>query len=106
MAFVRIVSADEEGIKKALASYAEELKKKEKVEAVYLCGSWAKGTYTPYSDVDLLIVVKEDPRSPRDRLPAYLPARFPVSLDLFVYTKEELAENAFARRLLAEAVRL
>ena len=106
MAFVRIVSADEKGIKKALASYAKTLKKKDNVEAVYLCGSWAKGTHTPYSDMDLLIVVKEDPRPPRDRLPAYLPDRFPVSLDLFVYTKEELAESSFARGLLAGAVRL
>jgi len=103
---VRIVSADKDGVKAALARYSEDLKKREGVEAVYLCGSWAKGTHTPYSDADLLIVVREDPPPPRDRIPAYLPDRFPVSLDLFIYTKEELARNAFARRLLAGAVRL
>ena len=64
MASVRIVSVNEKEIRKALLRYAEELKKKKEVEAVYLCGSWAKGTYTPYSDVDLLIVVKEDARPP------------------------------------------
>lgn len=51
-------------------------------------------------------MVKEDPRPPRDRVPAYLPDRFPVSLDLFIYTKEELARGDFACHLLAEAVRL
>ncbi|MGQ9778713.1 MAG: nucleotidyltransferase domain-containing protein [Bacillota bacterium] len=97
---------NEKEIKKALIRYAEELKKKKEVEAVYLCGSWAKGTYTPYSDVDLLIVVKEDARPPRDRIPAYLPDRFPVSVDLFIYTGEELAQSDFARRLLEGAIKL
>ena len=51
-------------------------------------------------------MVKEDPRPPRDRIPAYLPDRFPVRLDLFIYTKEELIRSEFARRLLVEAIRL
>ncbi len=74
--------------------------------AVYLCGSWAKGNYTAASDVDLLIVIKEDPRSPRERIPSYLPMRFPISLDLFIYTEAELQDSPFARSLLQDGIRL
>jgi hypothetical protein len=42
--------------------------------------------------VDLCIVVSEDPRRPQERIPEYLPARFPVPLDLTVLTEEEFTD--------------
>lgn len=89
-----------------MREYVACLRKKPEVEDIYLCGSWARGSYTPYSDVDLLILVKGDGQKPHDRIPAYLPDRFPVSLDLFIYTREELEKSSFARKLLADAVRI
>lgn len=66
---VKIISTDESAVRKALKTLADGLKKRPEVLAVYLCGSRAKGNYTPYSDVDLLIVVEEDGRKPHDRVP-------------------------------------
>ena len=53
-------------------------------------GSWVSGTPTPGSDVDLCIVLSESKSRVRDRIPDYLPFGFPVGLDLFPFTTEEL----------------
>ena len=106
MSSVRIISSRETVIRKALEEYIAKLKVRPEVVAVYLCGSWAKGTYTPYSDVDLLILIKGDSRRPHERVPDYLPDRFPVGVDLFIYTLDELKNNKFAQQLLSEGVEL
>ncbi len=103
---VRIISTKKEAVETALHQYAGELKKRPEIEGVYLAGSWAKGNYGPYSDVDLMIIVKPVAKSPRDRIPEYLPDKFPVSLDLFIYTREELEKNDFAQGLLKTAVQI
>ena len=54
-------------------------------------GSFAEGTFAPGSDLDLLIVLERSDRPVRDRIPQYLPGAFPVGLDLFPYTRDELA---------------
>jgi len=93
-------------VKRALQEYAAHLKTRPEVIDVYLCGSWAKGTYTPYSDVDLIILIKNDSQKPYNRVPTYLPDRFPLSLDLFIYTREELKKSPFAQKLLERAIKL
>ena len=104
---VRIISTNKKVILKAVKEYAADLKKRPEVEEVYLCGSWAKGNYSPYSDVDILIVInKEDGNMPHERVLFYLPDRFPTSLDLFIYTKDELKKSSFALSLLEHAVKL
>lgn len=103
---VRIFWPDKEAVELAIQEYVNDLGSRDEVLAVYLCGSWAKNSYTAASDVDLLIVVKENPLSPRERIPEYLPMWFPVSLDLFIYTEKELKENAFARTLLLDGIRI
>ncbi|BCV25955.1 MAG TPA: nucleotidyltransferase domain-containing protein [Firmicutes bacterium] len=107
MPSVKIIAANEPEVRRALRQYVASLKKRQEVKAVYLCGSWARGRHSPYSDVDLLVLLSAgDQRRPFDRVPDYLPARFPVSLDLFIYTKEELARNEFAQNLLATGIPL
>lgn len=103
---VRIVSANENAVRAALEKFAGWLKEKPEVLAVYLCGSWAKGNYSPYSDMDLLIVVEDEDGLPHDRVPRYLPDNFPLGLDLFIYTVKELEKSRFAKELLKNAVRL
>lgn len=66
------------------------------VEEIVVFGSFARGNYAPGSDVDLLIVLAHSDRSFRDRIPQFLPGRFPVGLDLFPCTKEEIASPASA----------
>ncbi|MDN5348301.1 MAG: hypothetical protein PWP65_1865 [Clostridia bacterium] len=103
---VKIISTNETAVRKAVENYAACLKARPEVMAVYLCGSRARGTYSPYSDVDLLILIKNDKRRPHDRVPDYLPDHFPLSLDLFVYTPEELRSSTFAQKLLEHAIEL
>jgi len=103
---VRIISTNKTAVINALETLVKRLKTRPEVLEVHLCGSWAKGNYSPYSDVDLLIVIKDDGRMPHDRVPHYLPDSFPLGLDLFIYTVDELEKSRFARELLKDAVRL
>lgn len=103
---VRIFWPNKDAVELAIKKYVAVLQNKKEVIAVYLCGSWAKGTYTAASDVDLLIIIKEDSLVPRARIPLYLPSYFPVSLDLFIYTESEMQNNPFAQSLLKDGIRL
>jgi predicted nucleotidyltransferase len=61
------------------------------VAEVVVFGSFAEGNYAPGSDLDLLIVLSRSTHPVRDRIPLYMPDQFPVPLDLFPFTREELA---------------
>jgi len=64
--------------------------------AIYLYGSYVTGRPHPGSDLDLLVVVEEDPRSPYARdAAAYLALRdIEVPLDVQVYTRAEFEKRA------------
>jgi predicted nucleotidyltransferase len=61
------------------------------VEEVVVFGSFAEGNYAPGSDIDVLIVLRSADKPVWDRIADFLPGAFPVGLDLFPYTREELA---------------
>ncbi|MFW5905031.1 MAG: nucleotidyltransferase domain-containing protein [bacterium] len=85
--------ADPARVEEAVREHAEALRRREPgVSRVIWYGSWVNGTPTPSSDVDLCVVVESDPRRPRDRVPDYLPTRFPVGVDLVVLTEQEFQE--------------
>ena len=87
--------AEPEPITEAIRAWAAELRRRRpEVAEIYWYGSWVSGTPTPSSDVDLCVVVEADSRRPRDRLPDFLPSRFPVGIDLAVLTRAELADLA------------
>lgn len=87
--------AEPERIAAAVREYVRGLRERYGgISEIYWYGSWASGDATPASDVDLCVVVEADERRPRDRLPDYLPDRFPVGLDLVVFTEDEMAELA------------
>lgn len=75
-----------------LAEYAaDELAPRPEVREVTLIGSLARGDWSARSDADLVVVV-DRAREPRGGLrgPDYAPAgRFPVPVDVLVYTVEE-----------------
>jgi predicted nucleotidyltransferase len=73
------------------------------VEEVVVFGSFAEDRYAPGSDIDVLVVLTSAEASVRDRIPALLPGAFPVGVDLFPYTRGELAARAGTP--LLEAVR-
>lgn len=80
--------------KEALARFLEDLtayyQRFPEVEAVILFGSLAKGEFSVGSDVDLLLVLRESPLPFPDRIPAYLPDRAPVDVEVFPYTVDEI----------------
>lgn len=99
---VTVFSLDEGAIEQALARWVEELRERPEVLAVVLFGSFASGRAVPGSDLDLLIVLRDDSRPFLDRVPDYAPDDLPVPADVFPYT---LAEVAAGQPLAAEALR-
>ena len=105
---VRIFSLDRAAIREALRRHIDTRYRPDpNVVAVYLFGSFARGTAAPGSDVDLLVVVERDLRPARDRIPDHLPSAFPVGVDVIVWTREEMEErlaqhDRMARTILAE----
>jgi predicted nucleotidyltransferase len=63
-------------------------------------GSYARDDYVPGSDLDVLVEVSAVPlnlgQRRADRAAHYAPDSFPVGVDLFVYTSEELAAQRVA----------
>lgn len=105
---VRITFLDIQAIREALREYVKDIAKKhpELVKAV-LFGSFAKGNAVPGSDVDIMLVLSRASKSFQDRMVEFLPSRFPVGIDVFPYTEEEVREmleegNHFVASALAE----
>lgn len=61
------------------------------VEEIVVFGSFANGNYSPGSDLDIFLLLNRSAKAVRDRIPDYLPGPFPVGVDLFPYTREEVA---------------
>ena len=72
------------------------------VEEIVVFGSFENGTWAPGSDLDVFVVLARADQPVRDRIPALMPRRFPVGMDLFPYTREEMA--ALAPSPLLDAV--
>lgn len=60
------------------------------IEEVVLFGSMASGTPVPGSDVDLLLVLSDADLPFLARIPQFLPSGFPVGVDVFPYTCDEV----------------
>jgi predicted nucleotidyltransferase len=88
---VRVRRADPALIKKAVHEYARLLRGSHpEIKGMRWFGSWVNGGAGAGSDVDLCIIVEHGEKRRRDRIVDYLPLRFPVGIDLFVYTEAEL----------------
>jgi len=77
------------------------------IERVLVFGSLVRGDCVPGSDVDLLVVLQESSVPFLERIPHYTPSNFPVGVDVFPYTREELERmlsqgNTFIQEALAE----
>jgi len=85
--------ADPDRIDRAVRDHAQTLRHRDPaITRVLWYGSWVSGIPTAGSDVDLCVVLAQDDRRPRDRIPDYLPERFPTGVDLLVLTERELGE--------------
>jgi predicted nucleotidyltransferase len=108
----RVTYFDKAAVRRALNDYVVRLAAGHpEVEAVILFGSLVSGTPVPGSDVDLLVILTDSDRRFIDRIPAFLPAHFPVPVDVFPYTRGEVERitregNPFVRRALREGMTL
>jgi predicted nucleotidyltransferase len=59
-------------------------------EEVIVFGSLVRGTPVPGSDVDILLILSDSDRPFSQRIPVFLPTGFPVGVDVFPYTREEI----------------
>ena len=87
---VRVYEPDVQAVAGAIDALTEHLSAFREVIAVYLIGSYDRGDFGPFSDVDVVVIVETSTGRFIDRSEKYLPARFPVPLDLFVYTRSEV----------------
>ena len=104
MSSVVVKSVDAAAVRRAVDQYAKWLlETRPDVEEIVVFGSFAKGTYSPGSDIDLLVVLKDSNKSGRDRIPDLLPGAFPVGLDLLPCTRAEM-ETRRDSALMREAL--
>jgi len=83
------------------------------VRKIFLFGSFAKGNYTPESDVDILVILDkcEVPFIERRDIFVDFFDDVPFDLNIFVYTYDEIKKmfeegNFFIRNVLSEAIEI
>jgi predicted nucleotidyltransferase len=111
---VQITSVDLPALLQALRERAERLAREHaEIAEIILFGSFARGNFTPESDVDLLVIVDETNVHFLKRADPYRDTFSDIPFDVWplVYTREErdrmLREgNAFMRSALEEPVTL
>ena len=109
---VKVTYFDKEAVWKALRDLARRLAAAHpEIIKVAVFGSLVRDEAAPGSDVDLLLVLAESDAPFPDRSVRYRPDRFPVSIDIFAYTEEEVRDmlaqdNFFLKRALSEGVTL
>lgn len=112
MSTVKVTYLDRDAVGRALNAHVSDLTTRHpEIEEIVLFGSMVTGTPVPGSDVDLLVVLTTSDRRFIDRIPAFLPSRFPVDVDVFPYTREELERmkregNHFVLAALRDGIRL
>jgi len=89
---VVVKSIDEAAVRRAMDGYARRLlDTRPDVDEIVVFGSFENGTWVPGSDLDVFIVLSSADRPIHERVVSLLPGAFPVGLDLFPYTREEMA---------------
>ncbi|MYD71574.1 MAG: nucleotidyltransferase domain-containing protein [Acidobacteria bacterium] len=81
-------AAVERAVRRWAAGIAEH---RPEVRRIVWFGSRVHGIPSPGSDVDVCLALVRSDKPLRERASDYLPMQFPVGLDLFPYTLEELA---------------
>ena len=108
MSTVSVTWFDKDAVWRAVEAHARALvARRPEIDEIRVFGSLVKGMAVPGSDVDLLIVLSASDRPFRDRIAAYLPGAFPCGVDVFPYTRAEIARmtregNSFIAAALGE----
>ncbi len=107
MSTVKVTYFDKEGVWRAVDEHVRTLAARHPgLEEAILFGSLVRGTPVPGSDVDLLLILTDSDRAFLDRIPTFLPGRFPVGVDVFPYTRAEFERmKTEGNRLVLDAMR-
>lgn len=90
-ASLKIFYQDINGIKKSLKKTLKIWKTDfPEICRIYIFGSFIKGNFTPRSDLDILLVLSDSKYFFKDRITAYYPDNFPIPLDIFPFTIDEI----------------
>ena len=89
---VTVYESNAQAVQEMLSSYAKQLSRRNEVLAVWLVGSYHRKDFTPFSDADVVIVVRSSQTRFIDRSFEYAPEVASILVDLFVYTTEEIEE--------------
>lgn len=111
---VEILSIDEEKIRALLKGISKKIKAKHnEVREVILFGSFSKKDFTPYSDIDIAIIVDETDKKFIKRADEFIDyfIEVPLDVNLIVYTAEEISKmvnagNNFIKEIIIKGVRL
>jgi len=88
---VKISYFDKKAVWDSLKKFTGQLKKKHpEIERIIVFGSLVRDDCVPGSDVDLLIVLNKSDKPFLERITDYMPSKFPVGVDVFPYTSQEL----------------
>ena len=99
---IRVFKLDYEELMRRLREYASRLVSDGLAELVILIGSLARGDYTPFSDIDVLIVTDDDLRTD---LMEYIDETLPLDIEPRVITISKFLEMASRkRRTIIEAI--
>jgi predicted nucleotidyltransferase len=92
---------DREHIFRQLEKTIDTIQADPNVLKVVLFGSFVEGRAVPGSDIDILIILKDDPRRFIDRIQHYLDsfAYIGIAVDVFPYTTNELDSPLVQRAL-------
>lgn len=88
---VKVTFTNRKQILTALENLIQEWTQKHpELKQVILFGSFARGDYFPGSDVDVLLILEKSDQPFLKRIRTFLPTRFPVDIDIFPYTRDEV----------------
>jgi UTP:GlnB (protein PII) uridylyltransferase len=88
-----VKSNNEAAVERAIRRWAERIgARRPEVRRIVWFGSRVHGTPAPGSDVDVCLILAQSATPFRERAADYLPLGFPVGLDLFPYTVDELEQ--------------
>ena len=97
---VTIFSIDEDRVRQAADEYAADLLLQHpEVEEIVVFGSFEKGNYAPGSDLDVFILLSASDKPRRERVGDFMPTGFPIPLDIFPLTRDEVAALGSSRML-------
>ena len=61
--------------------------------SIVIFGSYARGNYTKYSDLDVIIVLKKDYGENLIRLRSEFILNYKIKLDIHIFTEQEVKDN-------------